>query len=198
MKKLLTVLICAGILGMAGVTHAQTQKGNLMIGSQLANIGGVFQNNSNEFDFSITPSIAYFIHDNLALGGMLNLGLEAPKGAPTTFTYGIGPWARYYFATPEELDFSKHAAFFLDGFVGFQGENHSKGGGSTNGLGIKVGPGVSYFITPNVALDAALDYNVVIGFGNATTVNRLAINLGFQIFLPTGKLKERYHEETNQ
>lgn len=180
------------LLGSIQHVQAQTERGNLMIGTQIANIGATFQNNSNVFNFEITPSAAYFIDNNLALGAMLTLGLSAPKDAPTTFTYGIGPWARYYFATPKELDFSSHAAFFIDGFVGFQGVSHSKGGGSTNGLGIKVGPGLSYFLTRNISLDAALNYNLVLGFGNATTVNRIGINVGFQIFLPAHGLKKKY------
>jgi hypothetical protein len=198
MKKIIIISVCIALFGVSTEVSAQTQKGNMMIGSQLVNIGGTFQNHSNEFNLGITPSVAYFIRDNLGIGGMLNLGMDALKDAPTTFTYGIGPWARYYFTPSSNLEFSKYVAFFIDGFVGIQGVTHNKGGGSTNGLGIKAGPGISYFITPNVALDGLLDYNVVIGFGNATTVNKIGINLGFQVFLPAKKLENRYHEEMKQ
>lgn len=194
MKRFFPLIAICSLLGYLQPARAQTEEGNLMIGAQVANIGATFQNKSNVFNFEITPSAAYFIQNNLALGAMVNLGFTAPKDAPTTFSYGIGPWARYYFSTPEKLDFSSHAAFFIEGFAGFQGVSHSKGGGSTNGIGIKVGPGISYFITPKISLDGSFEYNVVIGFGNATTLNRLGINVGFQIFLPTQGLKEKYRE----
>lgn len=133
MKKSSLIFSCFILLGLGHPALAQTQQDNLMIGSQLANVSGTFQNKSNVFDLGITPTVAYFIRNNLALGGMLNLGMHAPKGSPTTFTYGIGPWGRYYFDGPAEFKFSQHTAFFVDGFVGLQGITHSKGGGSTNG-----------------------------------------------------------------
>ena len=194
MKRLALLFSATLLLSSLRSVQAQTERGNLIIGTQIANVGATFQNHSNIFNFEVTPSAAYFIDNNLALGAMVTLGLSAPKDAPTTFTYGIGPWARYYFATPKELDFSQHAAFFVDAFVGFQGVSHSKGGGSTNGLGIKIGPGLSYFLTPNISLDGSFNYNLVLGFGNATTVNRLGINVGFQVFLPAHGLKEKYEQ----
>ena len=186
---LFPLLVLLGSLQRAG---AQTEKGNLMVGTQLADIGGDFQKGSNGFNLELNPSAAYFFENNLALGAMVSFGVNTMQDRPTRFSYGIGPWMRYYFSVPEEMRLSPHAAFFVDAFVGFQGVSHSKGGGSTNGLGIKVGPGLSYFITENVSLDAALNYNLILGFGNATTQNRLGINVGFQIFLPAFDLKEKY------
>lgn len=198
MEKKIMAFICAILLiGLAQTSSAQTEQGNMMFGSQLANIEGTFQNKSNDFSMEISPAVAYFVRNNLAVGAMLNLGMDVLKDAPTTFTYGVGPWARYYFHTPSDMKFSKHVAYFIDGFVGIQGVAHNKGGGNTNGLGIKAGPGISYFITPNVSLDGSLNYNLVLGFGNATTANKLGLNLGFQIFLPSKKLKRRYQQELN-
>ena len=45
----------------------------------------------------------------------------------------------------------------------------------------------TYFITPNVALEALLKYNGTFGAGSS---NGLGFNLGFQIHLPSGKLKQ--------
>ncbi len=191
MKKYLLGLLPFLLLALSiNPTQAQTQKGNIMVGMQVANIGGTFQNGSNSFALSLTPSAAYFVKNNLALGGMIDLGLQS-ENSSTSFSYGIGPWARYYFEGPKKMRFSPHASFFLDGFVGFQGISHQHGG-STNGIGIKVGPGLSYFLTSNISLDAAINYNLVLGFGNATTVNKLGLNIGFQIFLPGHDLKEKY------
>lgn len=196
--KSLVAFFVAGAMLLTGVAYGQNRTGKLMMGAQLANISGTFQNNSNQFNLVISPSAAYFFRDNLAVGAKLDLGLDVLKDAPTTFTYGIGPWARYYFTdVPQEMQFSKYAAFFVDGFVGVQGVVHNKGGGNTNGLGIQVGPGISYFITPDISLDGSIYYNLVLGFGNATTANSVGINLGFQVFLPTRRLENRYYEETD-
>ncbi|HLR38001.1 MAG TPA: outer membrane beta-barrel protein [Chitinophagaceae bacterium] len=195
MKKTLLLLPLLVLLlqVVSSSVQAQTEKGNMMVGMQVANIGGTFQDGGNTFNLNLTPSAAYFVRNNLAIGGMLDLGL-ATQNKLTTFSYGIGPWARYYFTTPQEMDFSSHAAFFIDGFVGLQGVSHENGG-NTNGLGIKVGPGISYFISSMVSLDASVNYNLILGFGNTATVNKIGLNIGFQVFLPAFSLKEKFQNE---
>ncbi len=194
MKRIYFLLPLLLVMATFQSSRAQTEKGNLMIGAQVANLGASFQNHSNVFHFDITPGAAYFFENNIAVGALVNLGLTAPKNAPSSFSYAVGPWGRYYFTPPESMNFSPHVAFFADGFIGFQGVTHSKEGGSTNGLGIKIGPGLAYFITQGISLDASLDYNLVLGFGNATTINRFGFNLGFQIFLPARGFSEKFRQ----
>ncbi len=73
--------------------------------------------------------------------------------------------------------------FFVEGNVGLEGDNVSHGA-TTNGLGIGIGPGVAYFITPNIGLEGLLKYNGIIGGGNDALRNTLNFNFGFQIYLP--------------
>jgi hypothetical protein len=61
-----------------------------------------------------------------------------------------------------------------------------------------IGPGVSYFITPNVALDGILKYDVIIGGGNSTTSHQLNVGVGFQIFLPTAKARAIIREDLHK
>src|SRR5699024_2325623 len=132
MKKTLLLLPLLVLLlqVVSSSVQAQTEKGNMMVGMQVANIGGTFQDGGNTFNLNLTPSAAYFVRNNLAIGGMLDLGL-ATQNRLTTFSYGIGPWARYYFTTPQEMDFSALAPFFVDGFVGLQRVSHEPGGSTT-------------------------------------------------------------------
>lgn len=200
MKKIQQVtLALMTLLFFSTASFAQTQKGNLMVGSSLTDFGFNFQNSVTEFHFNLQPKIAYFVRDGLALGGYVNFGLSTASGAGTATNYGVGALARYYPMDKnlQKLEFSKRARFFVEANAGFGGTNLSgdAGNASTNGLELGIGPGVSYFITPNVALEGALKYNVQLGFGSSVTAHQLGVNVGFQIFLPTAKAREIMREE---
>lgn len=195
--RLLTLALTALFFGTTAV--AQTQKGNLMVGSDLTDFGFNFQKESTIFHFDLNPKLAYFIKDDLALGGYLNFGLETTGGNGTNVNYGIGALARYYIhdENVRKLEFSKRVRFFGEANAGFGGSNPANGA-STNGVQLGIGPGLSYFITPNVALEALLKYDVIIGGGNSTTSHQLNFGLGFQIFLPTARAREIMREETGK
>jgi hypothetical protein len=195
--RLLTLALAA--LFSTTTAVAQTQKGNLMVGSDLTDLGFNFQKESTIFHFNLDPKLAYFIKDDLALGGYLNFGLETTGGNGTNVNYGIGALARYYIhdANVRKLEFSKRVRFFGEANAGFGGSNPANGA-STNGVQLGIGPGLSYFITPNVALEALLKYDVIIGGGNSTTSHQLNLGLGFQIFLPTARAREIMREETGK
>lgn len=196
MKKicLLTLALTAVFFGSTAV--AQTQQGNLMVGSDITDLGFNFQKESTIFHFNLNPKLAYFIKDDLALGAYVNFGLQTTGGNGTNVDYAIGALARYYFRDPNvrKLEFSKRVRFFGEANVGFGGSNPANGA-STNGVQLGIGPGLSYFITPNVALDALVKYDVIIGGGNSTTSHQLNLGLGFQIFLPTARARAIIREE---
>ncbi|PUZ30621.1 porin family protein [Chitinophaga costaii] len=198
MRRILNViLLITATLGAATSVHAQTQKGNLMVGTDLLNIMGTFQNGNNQFNLGISPKLGYFLQDNFVLGAEVDFSVNTSKTF-STFNYSVSPFARYYF-DDKKLEFSKRARFFLEANVGFAGTNTkdkiTDASTSTNGLAIGFGPGLAYFITPNVALEALLKYDLTVGFGNSTTTNRIGLNLGFQIYLPTKHAKEIVNEE---
>lgn len=184
------------VLFFSTTAFAQTQKGNILIGSDITDIGLNFQKSSTQFNFNLNPKAAWFISDGLAVGGYVNFGLATSKGAGSDVSYGIGALARYYPTDKnvQKLEFSKRARFFVEGNAGFGGTNPASGA-STNGVELGVGPGISYFITPNVALETLLKYNIIVGGGNSTTAQQLNLGVGFQIFLPGAKAKEIYKEE---
>lgn len=72
MKKLLFM----GAFALFGVANAQIQKGNVMVGGNL--LGADFGLNSGAgYSFAIQPKAAWFIKDNVAVGGYVNLTRSA-------------------------------------------------------------------------------------------------------------------------
>ncbi|SHG52634.1 hypothetical protein SAMN05444483_1158 [Salegentibacter echinorum] len=202
MKKLLffsTVLF----LGFTGISNAQIQEGNLMLGSDIGsgivNTGsnGLFGfnfglNDGAGFNVGISPKIGYFVSDNFLLGGVVNLGFtKSPEnnGVSTkTTTYGVQALSRYYLSPGERGvdNLLKHGRFFMEANAGIAGVN-IKDGPTTNGFAFGVGPGYSYFLTESVALEASAKYNGLVGGGNTTYQHSLGLNFGVQIFLPASK-----------
>lgn len=195
MKKLLL----AGALSVLGITaNAQLQKGNYMVGGELA-AAGFGLNEGAGYNFQITPQAAFFVQDNWAVGPYVRLGFSGAKSAPTTFSYGVGALSRYYFSPGEQGVDSllKHGRFFLEGNAGIGGTTISDGGASANGLDLGFGPGYTYFVTENIGLDASVKINGNLGFGNRGTTSDIGFRLGLNIFLPRGKAMSNVQSEMN-
>lgn len=190
MKKLILGALVMGI-GLFSTANAQIQKGNWMVGGNL--LGADFGLNTGAgYNIQLQPKGAYFIEDNLALGGYVNLGIFGAKGSSTTYNYGVGALGRYYLNPGEKGvdNLLKHGRWFLEANVGLGGQSGTGGGASANALDYGFGPGYAYFITPNIGLEGVLKYTGNLGFGNRGTTSNLAFGLGFQIYLPTAKAKQ--------
>jgi len=188
MKKTIATLSALFIIITA---FAQTQKGNILVGADLAGIGINFQEDNTRFSFNLNPKAGWFFKDNAVLGPDVNFGINTQKGA-TSVNYGLGLFARKYFGEGA-TNLSRTTKWLLEANAGFYGTNLSGDNvvnASTNGLGIGFGPGIAYFINQNIALEALLKYNLTIGFGSSVTNNNIGIGLGFQIYLPNKQLKQ--------
>ena len=195
MKKIITLLLLA--TSVASVSHAQLQKGNVLVGGDLANLS-LGLDKGSPFTIKIDPKAAWFIQNNIAVGAYVTLGLQAAKNSNTATNYGVGALARYY-AGANQLNTDailKHTRLFVEGNVGIEGDNVSHGP-STNGLGLGIGPGVAYFITPNIGLETLLKYKGIVGFGNNGSSNVLNLNVGFQIYLPGKATKNKVMKDAN-
>ncbi|WP_346986525.1 hypothetical protein [Chryseobacterium sp. POE27] len=190
MKK----LILSGILAVAGLAttmNAQIQKGNWLVGSSLisSNFG---LNTGGGYNIGIQPKGAYFIEDNVALGGYVDLGFnKVTNGSPTEFTYGVGALGRYFLSPGEKGvdNLLNHGRWFLEGNVGIGGRS-VENADSTTGLDFGVGPGYSYFITPNIGLEGLVKYRGRAGFGSEGLNSNITFNVGFSIYIPTSKAKQ--------
>lgn len=180
MKKF-TLALVAALMALGITANAQIQKGNVLVGGDFANIS-LGLDNSKVFSFNISPKAAWFIQDNVALGGYVNLGIETAHNSSTTTNYGVGALGRYY--AQNDAPILRHGRLFAEANLGLGGINVSDGGGHTNGLDLGVGPGFAYFVTPSVGLETLLKYNGVAGFGNAGYQSTLTLNFGLQVYLP--------------
>ncbi|SIS75535.1 hypothetical protein [Chryseobacterium gambrini] len=190
MKKLIFTGIMA-VAGLAGTMNAQIQKGNWLVGSSLisSNFG---LNTGGGYNIAIQPKGAYFIEDNLAVGGYVDLGFnKVTNGSPTEFTYGVGALGRYFLSPGEKGvdNLLNHGRWFLEGNAGIGGRS-VENADSTTGFDFGVGPGYSYFITPNIGLEGLVKYRGRAGFGSEGLNSNITFNLGFSIYLPTSKAKQ--------
>lgn len=177
------IIIALFLLGVS-TANAQIKKGDIMMGGDLAGLNISF---SNQTSFQLTPKAAWFIKDGLAVGAYGQFGMTHVNGQDgSNYTYGIGPLGRYFFT--DKLPVFQKAKLFVEANAGFQGVNSTVNDSNTNGLGFGVGPGVSYFITPNIGLEALLKYDGIVGFGSNTYTNGLTFSLGFQVYLPSKKV----------
>lgn len=123
------------------------------------------------------------------MGGYLNLGFsKVTKGSPTRFDYGVVALGRYDVSPGEAAvdNILNHGRWFFEGSLGIGGSSVERGN-STTGLDFGVGPGHSYFITPNIGVEGLIRYVVQSGFGNNGLNTNITFNVGFNIYLPGGQ-----------
>ncbi len=176
----LSIFLMFVFVGLGLSSQAQIQRGNVMVGANFADMS-LDLDGSGIFSANITPKAAWFIQDNMALGGYVNFGIVTGSGSTIT-NYGVGALGRYY--SGADVEILRHGRLFGEATVGLGGQNVSNGGGSTNGFNFGVGPGFAYFITPNIGVEALLKYNGLTGFGNDGYQNNLNLSFGLQIYLP--------------
>ncbi len=173
------------LLGGVSVVNAQIRQGNVMVGGNIANVDLTFNSHTS---VDLTPKAAWFIKDGLAVGGYAKFGLAHTNGEDgNVYSYGVGPLARY-FVGAEDIPAFRQTKLFVEANAGFEGMDNTVSKSTTNGLGFGVGPGISYFITPAVGVEALLKYNGILGFGSSAYSNGLSFAIGFQVYLPSKKL----------
>ena len=193
MKKItLLAVLALSVFGLSA--NAQIQEGNIMVGGNLANIN-LGLNDPAIFSVDISPKMAWFIQDNVAVGGYVDFGIETAEHSSTTTHYGAGALGRYYLG--KDVEVLRHGRFFGEATVGLGGVNVS-GADNTNGLNLSVGPGFAYFITPNIGLELLLKYNGLVGLGSEPYQNNLNLSYGLQIYLPGKKIRDKVENDVQK
>jgi len=207
------LLTVAMVFGAVGISNAQLSKGDFMLG---ADTGSGLVSSSNDglfglnfglndgagYNVGLSPKVGYFIADNFLIGVSTNLGFtkspEVNGVSAKSTVYGIQALSRYYLF-PGEVgveNLLKRGRFFVEANGGISGVN-IKDGPSTNGFALGFGPGYSYFITDNVALETTLKYNGLAGGGDTSYQNSIGLNIGIQIFLPASQAETIINRERN-
>lgn len=186
MKKLMLV----GAVALFTAVNAQETstegfaQGNTFITGAVG-FNSVKTGNVKENNFTISPSVGYFVTPNVALGARVgyNNGTEdngVVKSTLDTFTAGV--FGRYYWMPASK--FSIFAELGVDYMntsedSGVSGAEKFK----TNGFGFAFAPGINYFLNNHFALEAkwgVLGFNSVkadVEGAKATNNFNLGVNL---------------------
>jgi hypothetical protein len=194
MKKIVSVFFVAALIMGTGA-KAQLTQGNFMVGANIADFKFSL-NKGGLFSINLSPKLAFFVRNNIALGAYLDFGLTTAKDAGSNIDYGIGGLGRYYLSGAD-ANVLRHWRLFFEGTVGINGTNPASGE-NTNGLGLSFGPGITHFITPNVGIEALVKYAGIVGFGNRTTSSDILLGVGLQVYLPSGLGKSKQQLRSQQ
>lgn len=168
---------------------AQTTKGTRILGLSVGELQYTKDDSYSRFGAQLLPSAGKFVSDKVALGVSLPLGYTRSKstyqGGESKYhslDVGVVPWLRYY--VPSE---SRHRIFGEAG-VGAALNNYkssnSYGARNTVYLLGNLGAGYTYFLTPDVGLEALVAYNVHSGDSDTFGSTNLGAKIGFRIYLP--------------
>ena len=159
MKKF-TILfaVCCVSLG----AFAQFEKGNKLVGGSLGlsfttdktKYDGSTYTNGQYVNFSLDPQIAYFVIDNLAVGGAFGFSTDSYKEDDSDYKsvdneITIQPLVRYYLA---------QRIFFQGNFIVGSAKNKVTDNGSTNETkynvsGWSLSAGYAFFLNDHVAIE---------------------------------------------
>ena len=168
MKKIIAIIFFAGIFY---TINAQTEKGDWIVGGRVdLNTG----KNSTQIRFN--PGAGVFIIDNLAIGG--NFAIDyAKSGDLKTTTFGVGPFARYYF-TKSNAKPLVHTAF---NYISSKAKGPSTSI-TNNGINFLAAGGVALFINPNVAVEILAGYSHT-KYKDFEGSGGFNLGIGFQVYL---------------
>lgn len=173
MKKML--LICAILFG--AMAYGQTSKGNWFAD---ADFGLSYEKESMEGNetlsrFKVSPSLNYFVIENLAVGAGLSYEKISPKEGVSTTSFGLIPNATFFIPLDSAL------RPFVRGNVGYISETPSDRSGLTYGGRV----GIAYLLNGGAAVTASVGYNVKklsVKDSKATTFSKLDAGIGVALF----------------
>lgn len=184
MKRISLSLLVFLFLGFAAT--AQTEKGNWLVGGTLG-----LNTSKNNTNINFSPAAGYFFLHNFAAGAALNLGYSKIAFNKVS-TFGIGPFARYYFGTMNIRPFGDAELSFDSQKSKTTSSSSSTTVASTvNSTSVFFGAGLAGFINRNVAIEGLAGYSHtstnVTGSANTGGFN---LRVGFQVYLSNSQVQD--------
>jgi hypothetical protein len=173
---------------MAVAGNAQTQKGNYTLGGS-ADASLSFNSTTRSFNVSLQPTLAAFVVNNFAIGGVYAFGLSGSHTISTanvvketnSFNTSIGPYLKYYIGKKQlKGAISANAAFAIS--TGIRTETNRSPSTTYQGFVAGGTAGLAYFFNEHLALESGLYINVT-GYQTLLPTTRLGISLGLYAFL---------------
>jgi outer membrane protein len=219
MKKLLLVLISFTALS----TYGQFTKGTRIVGVNIGSVGfnanntsfdqdgvGVSTSTTNFINFSLTPSMGWFINENIVIGANLGVNFQNRNYKAGSFadsktndlTFGLGGYGRYYFGAS---GFMPYGQVSLGGAFGSgKGTGNSKNSSYSdkweeNKKGIfnlSAGAllGLTKMVNKNIGLDLGLGYSFVNSSYNYSAItNRQFVTSNTERLETKGKYNNSTH-----
>lgn len=160
MKKLLLSMVA--VAAFAFTTQAQTEKGNVLLGGNVGfNTSKIDGAAKSDVNFSIVPSVGYFVSDNFAIGTGVGYNYNkqvSDKNLNQAFE--VSPFGRYYVDLSDQFKFfgqlSVPMAFGNNKYVDEQGEVGDKYATTTN-IGVNVAPGFAFFPTKRIGIEVSMN-----------------------------------------
>ncbi|MCX2480171.1 outer membrane beta-barrel protein [Pedobacter sp. MC2016-15] len=201
MKKLLLSLLAVSAL--AFTTQAQTEKGNFMVGGNVEfNSGKTDGNPKSDINFSVVPSVGYFITNDIAVG--TGIGYQFAKDYnyttinPTTgfstktSAFVVSPFVRGYKGITEQFKFfgqlSVPMSFGNTKAGDVNGDNFTKVS-KNNNVGVALSPGFAFFPSKKFGIEFSVngisynDFNAK-DANDVSTGGSKNFNIGANFFAP--------------
>lgn len=167
MKKIVLTVAAVFAFGFANAQEETSEgfkKGDTFI-SGAVSFGSTKTGDFKTSDFEIAPSAGYFVTENIAVGvsvGYLSSKVDVGTADVKNSTFTVGAFGRYYFTPASKFSiFGQLGVNYMSYDNEFDPETQTVGEFKGNGFGVKLAPGVSYFLTKNFALEASFG---VLGF----------------------------------
>ncbi len=185
-------LLLTGLTIIGFAAFSQVKKGDKLVGVGIGSISytnsdskttysntpTVYNSDGSSFSISVNPNVAWFVQDNLAIGGGVSVSFYTSKSnssntsssttsesKSTQPAFYVGPLARYYFGgSPKGMPFAQ--ANFQIGISGGKSESKTSTGASSETTTKPKGDwnggvafGYEHFISPNVGIYGSIGFN---------------------------------------
>ena len=179
MNKCTIVLLAC--ISIALTANCQITKGNWMLGGN-ASFSSLKSSSTaaaqfKQTDIQIIPTVGYFFIDKFTAGLRPSLTYGSNTIANSNTIIGIGPFARYYFLSPDNILNLFTEGSYSYGSISGKGQIASK----SNTYSVSGGP-VVYF-NSSVGLEFTLAYSTTKVVGFTGTNNEVRFGIGFQFYL---------------
>lgn len=185
------LVICAPAL------FAQIERGMFLIGGA-ADMSGSYTGDKKartdnfRFNFSLSPSVSYFVVKGFAVGGRYTFGLSTSREfykdkdkylTPMTVNTSIGPLLRYYLGKKRVKGVGAFSASYVVSTRIFDG-----GVTNRNGFNVLGSLGAAFFFNPHLSLETAF-YLSGSGYKGDLPTTRMGLSIGLFAFLDKKKLE---------